>query len=108
MNYNQKLQNSIRGLFLLDFKDAITHERFIIEKAGYLIINPNESKIQKQLDIKDLADYASQAMEILAAMFDWSNGITKNQEKKPDKLDDIVSDLAKQVQELDKKLDKLS
>ena len=108
MNYNQKLQNSIRGLFLLDFKDAITHEQFIIEKTGYLVIYPNESKMQKQLDIKDLADYTSQVMEVLAALFDWSNGITKNQEKKPDKLDNIVSDLAKQVQELDKKLDKLS
>lgn len=108
MNYNQKLQNSIRGLFLLDFKDAITQEHFVIEKTGYLIINPNDSKMQKQFDIKDLADYSSQAMEILAAMFDWSNGITKNQEKRPDKLDGIVSDLAKQVQELDKKLDKLS
>jgi len=108
MNYNQKLENSIRGLFLLDFKNAITHEQFIFQKSGHLIINPNNSKIQKQLDIKDLADYSSQAMEILSAMFDWSNGITKNQEKKSDKLDDIVSDLAKQVQELDKKLDKLS
>ena len=108
MNYSQKLQNSIRGLFLLDFKDAITHEQFIFQKSGHLVINPNNSKMQKQLDIKDLADYSSQAMKILEAMFDWSNGITNNQEKKPDKLDDIVGDLAKQVQELDKKLDKLS
>ena len=108
MNYSQKLQNSIRGLFLLDFKDAITHEQFIFQKSGHLVINPNNSKMQKQLDIKDLADYSSQAMKILEAMFDWSNGITDNQEKKPDKLDDIVGDLAKQVQELDKKLDKLS
>ena len=41
-------------------------------------------------------------------MFDWSNGKTKSQKKEPEKLDVIVNDLAKQVQELDKKLDKLS
>ena len=108
MNYNQKLQNSIRGLFLLDFRKATVQELFLIEKTGHLIIYPNNSKMKKQLDIKDLADYASQTMEILSAMFDWSNGKTKNQKKEPDKLDGIVNDLAKQVQELDKKLEKLS
>ena len=108
MNYNQKLQHSIRGLFLLDFREATVQELFLIEKTGHLIIYPNNSKMKKQLDIKDLEDYASQAMEILSAMFDWSNGKTKSQKKEPDKLDGIVNDLAKQVQELDKKLEKLS
>ncbi len=77
MNYNEKLQNSIKGLFLLDFREATTQQQFIIEKTGNLTINhKNENKIK--LNIKDLADYSSQAMEIiLAAMFDWSNGKTR-------------------------------
>jgi len=107
MNYGDKLQNSIRGLFLLDFREATAQQQFVIEKTGNLIINhKNENKIQ--LNIKDLADYSSQAMEILAAMFDWSNGKTQEPEKNSDGLDDLVSDLTKQVQELDKKLDNLS
>jgi len=107
MNYGNKLQNSIRGLFLLDFREATAQQQFVIEKTGNLIINhKNENKIQ--LNIKDLADYSSQAMEILAAMFDWSNDKTQKPEKNPDGLDDLVSDLTKQVQELDKKLDNLS
>jgi len=107
MNYGNKLQNSIRGLFLLDFREATTQQQFVIEKTSNLIIkNKNENKMQ--LNIKDLADYSSQAMEILAAMFDWSNDKKQKPEKNPDGLDDLVSDLTKQVQELDKKLDNLS
>ena len=64
-------------------------------------------KIKLKLNIKDLADYSSQAMEIPAAMFDWSNGKTSETEQKPDGLDGLVSDLTKQVQELDKKLEEL-
>jgi hypothetical protein len=63
---------------------------------------------RNQLNIKDLADYSSQAMGILAAMFDWSNGKTQETEQKPDGLDGLVNDLTKQVQELDKKLEVLS
>jgi len=107
MNYSDKLQNSIKGLFLLDFRESTTQQRFIIEKTGNLIIN-HKNKNKMQLNIKDLADYSSQAMEILAAMFDWSNGKTQEPEKNPDGLDGLVSDLTKQVQELDKKLDSLS
>ncbi|MGY5147564.1 MAG: hypothetical protein ACW9W4_06170 [Candidatus Nitrosopumilus sp. bin_7KS] len=107
MNYNDKLQNSIRGLFLLDFREATTQQQFVIEKIGNLIINhKKENKIQ--LNIKDLSDYSSQAMEILSAMFDWSNGKTQKDEKNSDGLDDLVNDLTKQVQELDNKLDNLS
>jgi len=107
MNYGDKLQNSIRGLFLLNFREATTQQQFVIEKTGDLIINhKNENKMQ--LNIKDLADYSSQAMEILAAMFDWSNNKTQEHEENPDSLDDLVSDLTEQVQELDKKLDNLS
>jgi len=107
MNYGDKLQNSIRGLFLLNFREATTQQQFVIEKTGDLIINhKNENKMQ--LNIKDLADYSSQAMEILAAMFDWSNNKIQEHEENPDSLDDLVSDLTEQVQELDKKLDNLS
>ena len=107
MNYSDKLQNSIRGLFLLEFREATTQQQFVIEKTGDLVINhKNENKMQ--LNIKDLADYSSQAMEILAAMFDWSNDKIQEPEKNSDGLDDLVSNLTKQVQELDKKLDNLS
>jgi hypothetical protein len=107
MNYGDKLQKSIRGLFLLDFREATTQQQFVIEKTGDLIINhKNENRIQ--LNIKDLADYSSQAMEILSAMFDWSNDKTPEHEKNPDGLDDLVNDLTKQVQKLDEKLDNLS
>ena len=107
MNYGDKLQNSIRGLFLLNFREATTQQQFVIEKTGDLIINhKNENRIQ--LNIKDLADYSSQAMEILSAMFDWSNDKTQEHEKNPDGLDNLVSDLTKQVQKLDEKLDSLS
>jgi len=41
-------------------------------------------------------------------MFDWSNGKIQEPEKNSDGLDDLVSNLTKQVQELDKKLDNLS
>ena len=107
MNYNEKLKNSIRGLFLLDFREAITQQVFVIDKTGNLVIN-HKDKRKKELNLKDLADCSSQAMEILSAMFDWSNGKTQESEKKPDGLDNLVSDLTKQVQELDKKLDRLS
>ena len=106
MNYNEKLKNSIRGLFLLDFREAITQQVFVIDKTGNLVIN-HKDKRKKELNLKDLADCSSQAMEILSAMFDWSNGKTQESEKKPDGLDNLVSDLTKQVQELDKKLDRL-
>jgi hypothetical protein len=107
MNYNEKLQKSIRGLFLLDFRDATTQQQFIIEKTGNLVIYHKDER-RNQLNIKDLADYSSQAIEILAAMFDWSNGKTPEPEQKLDGLDSLVNDLTKQVQELDKKLEELS
>ena len=107
MNYNEKLQNSIKGLFLLDFREATTQKVFVIDKTGNLIIN-HKDKRKKELNLKDLADCSSQAIEILSAMFDWSNGKTQKSEEKPDGLDNLVSDLTKQVQELDKKLDRLS
>ena len=107
MNYNKKLEYSIRGLFLLEFREAVKQQEYLIEKTGHIVIYPYDEKMRKHLNIKDLADYASQSMEILAAMFDWSNGKIRKVEK-AEVLDDIVSDLTRQVQQLDKKLDKLS
>lgn len=108
MNYNEKLQNAIKGLFLLDFREAVAQQQYLIDKTGNLTIYPNDEKMKKQLNIKDLADYASQAKEILSAMIDWSNGKTEKKNEKSDILDGIVNDLTKQIQELDRKLDKLS
>jgi hypothetical protein len=108
MNYSEKMQNSIQGLFLLDFSNAITQQQYRINKAGEIVIYPNDKKIKRHLNIKDLADYSMQAAEILDAMLDWSNGKTRTVNKKPEILDEIVSDLTKQVQALDKKLDNLS
>jgi len=108
MNYNEKLQKSIRGLFLLDFREATTQQQFIIEETGRLIIYHKDEKKKQHLNIKDLADCTSQAMEILSAMFDWSNDKTREPEKRSNRFDEIVSDLTKQVQELDSKLDKLA
>ncbi len=69
------MKNSIKGLFLIDFREATTQQVYVIEKTGNLIINyKDENKLK--LNIKDLADYSSQAMEIPAVMFDWSNGRT--------------------------------
>lgn len=108
MNYNEKLQNSIKGLFLLDFREAAEQQQYLIDKTGHIVIYPKNEEMKKYLNIKDLADYASQSMEILAAMFDWSNGKTRKEEIKTEIVDDIVSDLTRQVQQLDKKLDRLS
>jgi len=108
MNYSEKMQNSIQGLFLLDFRNAITQQQYRINKSGEIVIHPNNKKIKRHLNIKDLADNSMQAAEILDAMLDWSNGKTRTVNKKPEILDEIVSDLTKQVQALDKKLDNLS
>lgn len=108
MNYSDKMQNAISGLFLLDFKNAIGQQQYRIQESGQMIIYTNDKKIKKKLDIKDLADNSKQAAEILDAMFDWSNGKVRTEGEKPEILDDIVNNLTKQVQELDKKLDNLS
>lgn len=107
MNYGDRLQNSIRGLFLVDFREAIAQQRFVIEKTGNLVINHNDEN-EVKLDMEDLEDHSSQAIEILSAMIDWSNGKTQQPEKSPDDLDDLVSDLTKQVRGLDSKLDSIS
>lgn len=108
MNYSEKMLNSIQGLFLLNFRNAITQQHYRINKSGEIIIYPNNKKMKRHLNIKDLADNSMQAAAILEAMLDWSNGKTRTVNKKPEILDEIVSDLTKQVQALDKKLDNLS
>lgn len=108
MNYSVKMQNSIQGLFLLDFRNAITQQQYRIQKSGEIVIYPNNEKMKKTLNIKDLADDSKQATEILEAMFDWSNGKVRTNDEKHEMLDSIVSDLTKQVQELDEKLKNIS
>lgn len=107
MQYSEKLKNSIRGLFLADFRDAIAHQHYLLDKKGELIIYPQEERRQV-LTLKDLADKALQIMEIFDAMLDWANGKTRTENKKTQAMDEIVGNLTNQVDVLDKKLDKLS
>lgn len=108
MNYSERLQNSIKGLFLLDFANAVTQQQYRIHKSGEILIYPKDEEMKKQFNIKELADNAIQATDILEAMLDWANGKTRTEDKKTEILDNIVNDLTKQVQDLDKKLDNLS
>jgi hypothetical protein len=108
MQYPEKLKNSIKGLFLENFRHAITHQQFLIQKNGQIIIYPKNENKKQILNIKDLADNALQVTEILDAMIDWSNGTIRKPDKKSKMLDEVVNDLTKQVQELDKKLDRLA
>ena len=107
MQYSEKLKNSIRGLFLADFRDAIAHQHYLLDKKGELVIYPQEERKQI-LTLKDLADKALQIMEIFDAMLDWANGKTRTENKKSHGLNEIVGELTNQVDVLDKKLDKLS
>jgi hypothetical protein len=108
MQYSEKLKNSIRGLFLVDFRNAIVSQQYLIYKNGDLVIYPKDTKMKKYLNIKDLTDNALQVMAILDAMLDWANGKGKSEDKKTEALDKVVKDLTKQVEALDKKLDRLS
>ncbi|MFB5613355.1 MAG: hypothetical protein ACE5RL_08650, partial [Nitrosarchaeum sp.] len=67
-------------------------------------IYPNDEKFKKYLNIKDLTDNALQTMAIFDAMYDWANGTSKD---KPGSLSNVVKNLINQVEELDKKLDRL-
>ena len=108
MQYPEKLKNSIRGLFLADFGNAIAHQHYLINKNGDLVIYPKDEKMKKHLNIKDLVDNALQVMTILDAMLDWSDGKAKSVDQKTEALDSVVIDLIKQVEVLDSKLDRLS
>ncbi len=108
MQYSEKLKNSIKGLFLENFRHAITHQQFLIQKNGQIVIYPKDENKKQILNIKNLADSTLQVTEILDAMVDWSNGTIRKPNTKSEILDEIVSDLTKQVQALDKKLDRLA
>ena len=108
MQYSEKLKNSIHGLFLENFRIAITHQNYLIHKNANIVIYPNDEKLKKHLNLEDLYDYALQVVAIFDAMIDWSNGSNTTSEKPPTELDRIVDDFKKQVETLDRKLEKLS
>jgi hypothetical protein len=107
MQYSEKLKNSIRGLFLVDFKNAIDNQYFLIHKNGNLVIYSKDEKMKKYLNIEDLYDYSLQVIAILNSMIDWSNGQETSVDEKTQGLD-LVQDLINQVKLLDGKLNKLA
>ena len=72
MQYSEKLKNSIRGLFLLNIRNAITTQQYRIYQNNDLVIYPKDETLKKHFSIKDLADYSIQVMSMLEAMIDWS------------------------------------
>jgi hypothetical protein len=104
MQYTEKLKNSIRGLFLVDFRDAIAHQKYRI-KNGTIAIYPKDQI--KQITLNDLYDDALQVRSMFHAMLDWADTTEKPKTKKT-ALDNTVNDLIHQVNALDKKLDRLS
>lgn len=108
MQFSEKLKNSVRGLFLEDFRDAITHQNYLIYKNANLVIYPNDEKLKKHLNLEDLYNYTLQVMAMFDAMIDWSNGPNSTKDRPATELDRIVDDFKKQVELLDRKLEKLS
>jgi hypothetical protein len=104
MQYTEKLKNSIRGLFLVDFRDAIAHQKYII-KDGTITIYPKDQR--EQITLNELYDDALQVRSMFHAMLDWADATEKPKTKKTI-LDNTINDLIHQVNTLDKKLDKLS
>jgi len=107
MQYSEKLKKSIRGLFLVDFRNAISTQQYMIYKNDDLVIYPKDDALKKHFNIKDLADYSLQVMTMLEAMIDWSNGGKKSVDSSTNALYSLVNDMKKQVELLDKKLDRL-
>ena len=107
MQYSEKLKNSIRGLFLLDFKNAIDNQYFLIQKNGKLVIYPRDKKMKEYLNMEDLHDYSLQVIAILNAMIDWSNGSETSVDERTTELY-LIQDLVNQVKLLDNKLNKLA
>ncbi len=108
MQFSEKLKNSVRGLFLEDFRDAITHQNYLIYKNANLVIYPNDEKLKKHLNLEDLYNYSLQVMAIFDAMIDWSNGPNSTSDRPVTELDGIIDDFKKQVETLDRKLENLS
>ncbi len=107
MQYSEKLKNSIRGMFLLSFRNAILTQQYRIYQNDDLVIYPNDETLKKHFNIKDLTDYSLQVMTILEAMIDWSNGGKKSVDNSANALYSLVDNMKKQVELLDKKLDRL-
>lgn len=107
MQYSEKLKNSIRGMFLLSFRNAILTQQYRIYQNDDLVIYPNDETLKKHFSIKDLTDYSLQVMTILEAMIDWSNGGKKSVDNSTNALYSLVDNMKKQVELLDKKLDRL-
>lgn len=108
MQYNPKLKNAIRGLFLVDFADALACNYYLISKDGHLIIYPQDEEKKKQIAIDALYDDSLQVRAIFDAMIDWADAIDYTPKNKNETIDDIVKNLINQVSTLDKKLDRIS
>lgn len=108
MQYNPKLKNAIRGLFLADFADALEYHQYLISKDGHLIIYPKDKEKEKQISLDELYDDSLQVRAIFDAMLDWANESDKPTPKKTETIDDIVKNLVSQVKSLDAKLDRIS
>lgn len=107
MQYSEKLKKSIHGLFLMDFRNAISAQQYMIYKNDDFVIYPKDETLKKHFSIKDLTDYSLQVMVMLEAMIDWSNGGKKTTNNTSSALYSLVDDMKKQVEFLDKKLDRL-
>ncbi|AJM92474.1 hypothetical protein [Nitrosopumilus piranensis] len=108
MQYNPKLKNAIRGLFLVDFADAVAYQQYLIQNDGYLIIYPNDETKKKQITLDELYDNSLQVRTIFCAMLDWADTTYKPKEPKAEEISDIVKKLVSQVDSLDKKLGQIS
>lgn len=107
MQYSEKLKNSIRGLFLLTLRNAIVTQQYRIYQNDDLVIYPKDETLKKHFSIKDLAEHSLQVMSMLEAMTDWSNGGKKSIDNSTSALYSLVDDMKKQVELMDKKLDRL-
>ncbi|MHA7733809.1 hypothetical protein [Nitrosopumilus sp. S6] len=108
MQYNPKLKNAIRGLFLADFADAIISQQFLILNDGHLMIYPKDDAKKKLISIDELYDDSLQVRSIFDAMLDWADESDKPKQKQTETIDDIVRNLVSHVNSLDAKLDHIS
>jgi len=107
MQYPEKLKNSIYGLFLGSFQNAVNTQQYLFQNNTNLVIYPKNKELTQYISIETLYDYSLQIMAIFDAMVDWSNG-KKQVKKETNSFDDLIFDFKKQISALDKKLDTLS
>jgi len=107
MQYPEKLKNSIYGLFLGSFQNAVNTQQYLFQNNTNLVIYPKNKELTQYISIETLYDYSLQVMAIFDAMVDWSNG-KKQVKKETNSFDDLIFDFKKQISALDKKLDTLS